>query len=317
MHFSSPRHTWDTLQKLGISKATRRGCIAGQHVKSFSTSHFRNTFLQKDLPIPDQNNAKQSLKVGLFNARSLCNKVGLVIKFIKECSLDLLCVTETWLRKNDKAKTREMHELGFEISSKPRLSRGGSVAFLFKPDLPVKHQKIEIFKSFEVTEAIIFANKERMKICVVYRPGNVKQSSKFIENITSLFWTEFNSYLANIFAHFNQVVLCGDFDFHLENNTGAAHKILVLVNMHGFDPLLDFQFQPTHDKAGKLDAFFVSENPFSPQRCLRDLSIKADTGTVSDHYLVTAILGTDVITTGSNLWIKKLVRNFKDVLILN
>ena len=62
--------------------------------------------------------------------------MGLVIELIKECSLDLLSVTETWLRENELAKTREIHELGFEICSKPRSSRGGGVAFLFKSDLP-------------------------------------------------------------------------------------------------------------------------------------------------------------------------------------
>ena len=174
---SLSNHVWDILRKLGISKATRRGCRAGKHVKYFHTSHLRNRVLHKNLPICDQNNAKESLKIGLFNARSLCNKVGLVIELIKECSLDLLCVTETWLRKNDQAKTREIHELGFEICSKPRSSRGGGVAFLFKPDLPVKHQKTENFKSFEVIEAIIWANNERIKICVVYRPGTVKRKN--------------------------------------------------------------------------------------------------------------------------------------------
>ena len=120
-------HVWDirVLRKLGISKATRRGCRAGKRDKCFGTSHLRNRTLHKNLPVPDQNNAKESLKIGLFNARSLSNKVGLVIKLIKECSLDLLCVTETWLKKNDQAKTRKIHELGFEICSKPRLSRGG------------------------------------------------------------------------------------------------------------------------------------------------------------------------------------------------
>ena len=150
--------------------------------------------------------------------------MGLVIELIKECSLDLLCVTETWLRKNDQAKTREIHELGFETCSKPRSSRGDDVAFFFKPDLPVKHQKTENFKSFEVTEAIIWANNERIKICVVYRPGTVKRNNKINESITSLFLTEFGSYLANISTHCNQVVLCGDFNFHLENNTGMLRN---------------------------------------------------------------------------------------------
>ena len=116
-----------------------------------------------------------------------------------------------------------------------------------------------------MTEAIIWANNERIKICVVYRPGTVKRNNKINENITSLFWTEFDSYLVNISTHCNQVVLCGDFNFHLENNSGDAQKFLILVNVHGFDPLPDFQLQSTHDK-GEVLMLFLCLGTHFPRR---------------------------------------------------
>ena len=53
----------------------------------------------------NSNRLKYSLKIGLFNARSLCNEISLVTEFIHENNIDLLCVTETWLKVKDKAKT--------------------------------------------------------------------------------------------------------------------------------------------------------------------------------------------------------------------
>ena len=73
----------------------------------------------------NSNKLKYSLKIGLFNARSLCNKIALVTELIHENNVALLCVTETWLKVKDKAKVRELHELGFDIFSTPRAGRGG------------------------------------------------------------------------------------------------------------------------------------------------------------------------------------------------
>ena len=75
------------------------------------------------------------LTVGLFNARSICNKVTSVWDLITEHEIDILCVTETWLHMNDRAKAGKIHEIGFNIYSKPRAGRGGGSAFIFKPCL--------------------------------------------------------------------------------------------------------------------------------------------------------------------------------------
>ena len=94
----------------------------------------------------------------------------------------------SWLKVKDKAKIRELHELGFDIFSAPRAGRGGGVGFIFKSGFPIKNQKSIKFKSFEVTEAVILA-QERIKICLMYRPGINKPKRIKKENIsfTSLF----------------------------------------------------------------------------------------------------------------------------------
>ena len=73
----------------------------------------------------------RKLKVGCLNTRSICNKTCGVLELLKENSIDLCCVTETWLNMKDVAKFAEIHDHGYDLFSAPRRGRGGGVAFIF------------------------------------------------------------------------------------------------------------------------------------------------------------------------------------------
>ena len=175
MVYFCPNQNGIFLQSIGISKPTKRSCRSGKHVKSYNSRFFNksNANIGFSMIVFTPNNSKKlkySLKIGLFNARSLCNKTALVTELIHENNIDLLCVTETWLKVKDKAKIRELHESGFGIFSAARAGRGGGVSFIFKNRFPITNQKALKFKSFEVTEAVILA-QERINTCLMYRPG--------------------------------------------------------------------------------------------------------------------------------------------------
>ena len=90
----------------------------------------------------NSNKLKYSLKISLFNARSLSNKIALVTELIHEKNIDLPCVTETWLKVKDKAYIRELHELGFDIFSAPRAGRGGGVGFISRVGFLLRIKKL-------------------------------------------------------------------------------------------------------------------------------------------------------------------------------
>ena len=90
----------------------------------------------------------------------LCNKIPLVTELILENNIDLVCVTETWLKVNDKTKIRELHDLAFDIFSKPKVGRGGRIGFIFKNGFSIKNQTALKSKSFEVAEAEILAQEK-------------------------------------------------------------------------------------------------------------------------------------------------------------
>ena len=79
------KHTWELLKELGINRY--RGNRAGRRLKN-------TKFIFSGRP-----SKKNSLKMQLINPRSVKNKEEKISKIITENDIDLLAVTETWLKK--------------------------------------------------------------------------------------------------------------------------------------------------------------------------------------------------------------------------
>ena len=203
--------------------------------------------------------------------------------------------------------------MSFDIFSAPRAGRGGGVGFIFKSGFPIKNQKALKFKSFEVTEAVILA-QERIKICLMYRPriNNPKRIKKGNIRFTSLFWSEFEDYLSNKVTLSDKIILCGDFNYYFETNSADAVKFLNMNDCYGFTPLDSSKSNPTHCKGGVLDSFFISNNAMN-KNFMKNLDVVVDTGTNSDHYLVTAVVDTAGLHSTSAPLAKKIVRNLKQI----
>ena len=73
------------------------------------------------------------MRIGSFNAQSMCNKVSGVLQLLPDNFLDILCLQETWLKSKDNSILSEIHDHGLEILSAPRRGRGGGVAMIFNP----------------------------------------------------------------------------------------------------------------------------------------------------------------------------------------
>ena len=101
---------------------------------------------------------------------------------------------------NDRAKAREIHEMGFCIHSKARAGRGGGLAFIFKPCLQlVRNNVYQQYNSFEVMEATIKNQHKCLRICLIYRPGSGRRNRKDNKSSNlSCFFDEFESYLDDV-----------------------------------------------------------------------------------------------------------------------
>ena len=104
----------------------------------------------------------------------------------------------------------------------------------------------------------------------------------------SLFWSEFDSYLAALSTTFDKFILCGDFNFHLQKNSPDVTKLLNILSCYGFRPLTDYDRHATHCKGSVLDAFFIhgGYKPNLHGEFLNNLQVIDKTGTDSDHYHV-------------------------------
>ena len=220
--------------------------------------------------------------IGVFNARSICNKTSGILGMMHDNGLGLLCLTETWLRNGDKAKFAEIHDQGYDIFSAPRKGRGGGVAFLFDPKVlnPVRNNTIK-YSSFEVLECVLKSGDELVRLCVVYRSTQAKK--KYEETKVATFMDQFDLYLQSVLEKSGAPVICGDFNFHLEDESNpTTQRFNDLYRSKGFKQWVE---HPTHNAGGTLDLVFSLENTvdsISPN----NLEVEPTTGTDSDHYLV-------------------------------
>jgi len=89
--------------------------------------------------------------VGLLNVRSLSTKAVLINDLMSECSLDLIGLTETWLKPDEYSPLNEASPPDFAYSHIPRVSKkGGGVAMIYEASFNLSLKSVNTFKSFEI-----------------------------------------------------------------------------------------------------------------------------------------------------------------------
>ena len=226
-----------------------------------------------------------NLKLACFNVRSLCNKIVGVLELIKDSSVDLCCITESWLKVNDHAIFAEICEHGFDIFSCPRQGKGGGVAFVFNPSrVKPEENKVKKYTSFEVHECTLNVNGSLLRLSVVYRTTQVKNKVSYDQTKTSVFFDQFGDYLDVILQKNGKPIICGDFNFHIEDTLDSVAKnFLSLIKSKGFQQHVD---RATHISGGMLDLILTRKN-IADQVQILNLEIEEDTGLPScDHFIL-------------------------------
>ena len=256
------------------------------------------------------------LIVGCFNAQSMCNKVCGVVELLIDRQVDVCCVTETWFGAKEDARFAEIHEMGFDVINVPRKGRGGGVAFVFNMEKvkPVGN-KVTGFKSFEVAECVIKCTNDIIRLCTIYRTTQVKSKLKYSETKVNVFLEDFECYLDSLVNKSGYPILCGDFNFHVENNDDFySQKFISLYKSKGFSQHVN---DPTHYSGSTLD-LVLTLNSAIDSVPVNNLTVDSNTGTSSDHYLVKFELPVQVQANKieSNFLVKE-VREFSKMDISN
>lgn len=113
------------------------------------------------------------LRIGLFNAQSSVKKALDIHDVIVEKFLDVLIITETWLREaGHEVVITPMTPRGFVFVNHPRQSKrlGGGIAIIFRKSLIVKLLSDETFTTFESMNFTITCGKPTLRVLRVYHP---------------------------------------------------------------------------------------------------------------------------------------------------
>jgi len=219
-----------------------------------------------------QNILKNNLNYGLINARSISNKTETVVDFVLQHNLDVLCITETWLQSNDNFTTSNVTLTGFNIISNPRLNkRGGGVSVIIKNDFYFKRLAGVCYGTSEVLLVQITSFTKSFVIATIYRsPGALTN-----------FLTDLSDLLSILVAKYDDFILAGDFNIHMDIETNeSCKKLTELFNNFGLRQHVNL---PTHTGGHILDLVISRDNT----RLVQSVSVAEG---ISDHHSVLADL---------------------------
>ena len=193
----------------------------------------------------------QTVKFACFNARSVCNKIIPVVELLNDHAVDICYIAEAWLKDQLDSVTHMSEEFGFNILHTQRSSRGGGNAVLFQKLLHVTKQKTDTFNTFEVPKTILQISNEQtqagIRISSIYRTCGRNSSAKHL----SKFFDEFNHYLSTLTSKPGFSVVCGNLNFHLEDqNNSSSASFQNLIDATGY---IQHVSEPTHTTKGTPD----------------------------------------------------------------
>jgi len=214
------------------TRSTSMNTAAKQHKRSLRGININNLCYPPRLPL--FSNIQRSSKLCLLNCRSVCNKSLILNDYIIENEVELLCITETWLNKNNlnmQLTINEMTPKGYVFHHVPRNSRGGGVGLLYKKSLDLKKITISKFKSFEIMGMLLNASPTP---------------------------SEFSQFLEQFSIHSPSFLLVGDFNFHVEDPCNQhAQEFLNILNIFN---LTQHVKHPTYKDQHILDLVITNEN---------------------------------------------------------
>ena len=107
----------------------------------------------------------------LINLRSINNKVYHLTELLIEKSIDICCMTETWLRSANEPSVALLRQEGYDVISIPRTTkRGGGVAFLYRSKAyDVRKLKTLNFEFFELLEVALVGKLDILRFSIIYR----------------------------------------------------------------------------------------------------------------------------------------------------
>ena len=192
----------------------------------------------------------QAMHFCVLNTRSLKNITTLVHDYVVDRKEDILALTATWLAPGY-ANDLEINETtpnSYAFLHAPRCTRGGGVAVIYRMSLHLKQNPIHCkFILFEHMDLTVKSVSNSIRVIVIYRPPPSKNNTLS----ESTFFSEFSTLLEDLVSHSGNVLLAGDFNFHVNDSSNtSAKKFLSLIKSSDYK---NHVHDATHKKGHTLD----------------------------------------------------------------
>ena len=269
-HLQPPVEVTSFIHELGITRVhpwiphpTTRGCRAGRnkrrHIKPKITFRSQENFKCQErtvnsnnltqIPCLSSNNPGRLLNFCLFNAQSVCNKTDDIIDYVLDNDIDICCITETWLNRDDSVTVAALQINGYKFHQEPRKDRrGGGLGFLVKENIAFQVLPLPPdITMFECLNAKLTIENKIFTIVLVYRPQVIAGAS----TQCNLFFDQFSQVLSSQIDQPGNLLIAGDFNFHWNNTEDdRVQKLADLLESYNLEQHIS---QPTHKLGNTLD----------------------------------------------------------------
>ena len=179
------------------------------------------------------------------------NKTSAFSEFVSSNNLDMIGVTETWLRPSDtQGLLDEITPAGFQLHHVPRRNkRGGGVAVFVRNDIDGVHYQTDQRETFEpITVKLSEQQSSQLLVHIIYRPPNTIKS-KFIEEFTCFMEA------AALSPHEN--IVLGDVNIQLDSQNCWTDNFNTVLSDFDF---IQHVSTPTHIQGHILDVLCTSKS---------------------------------------------------------
>ena len=197
----------------------------------------------------------------LLNVRSVKNKAPLILDHIVEEGIDIMAITETWLRpgSRDDVIIGDITPSGYTMLHEPRnTGRGGGVGAIMRDTITAKVEPLNTtYTTFECIKIKAITSSLTYRFITIYRPPPSSKNKL----TTNDFFEEFDNFLCEIILTKGKLIIMGDVNFHLDDKDNPdTQRFTGLLDSYGLEQLVQ---QPTHRSTHILDVVItrINENP--------------------------------------------------------
>ena len=196
----------------------------------------------------------------------------MILDHVTNNNVSVFFVTETWLSEMHNHTTATVKSYGYKIYHcyRDNFQCGGGVAIIYRPLLKVIKVFVNHSKSFESVSVKLKMSDNTYLFCsCIYRTGPLGS-----------FMNDFDEYLSHVFVRFDKLIICGDFNLHIDSDNTNSRELIKITSSYGLTQLVD---KITHQDGHIIDLLFASH------KMIKDDFVNVDSLSQSlfptcDHY---------------------------------